>query len=77
MTLNDEQQGRVDEQIAVETARSVLMSAEDKKRRKLELVRLAANSLATNRADQPAGARAVSSTEIIEYATSLEVFVET
>ena len=76
MAFTEEQQARVDEQVAIEEARAAVNDAQEAKRRKLELVRLAATTLTSNRLDQPAGSRGITSEDITEYANSLIIFVE-
>ena len=76
MVLTEEQQARIAEQLAIEEARASVNAAEESKRRKLELVRLAASTLVSNRLDQPVGSREISAEDVTSYASTLITFIE-
>jgi hypothetical protein len=76
MAFTEEQQARVDEQVAIEEARAAVNEAQEAKRRKLELIRLAANTLTSNRLDQPSGSREITAEDITSFSTTLISFIE-
>lgn len=75
MALTPEQQAQVDLQEAMETSRRAHEIAMDKRRARLEAVRLAKETLIENARSKPVDARDVSAADITAFAATLEAHI--
>ena len=75
MALTPEQQAEVDVLIAVENARHANQMEAEVKRAKLEVVRLAKETLIENARSRPADSREVTAVDIKTFAAALEAYI--
>jgi hypothetical protein len=76
MALTTEQQAQVDIQTAVENVRHANQSIVDRRRVKLEAVRLSKEILIENARSKPVDSRDVAATDVIAFATTLITYIE-
>jgi hypothetical protein len=76
MALTPEQQAQVDLQEAMEASRRAHEIVMDKRRARLEAVRLAKETLIENARSKPVDARDVSAADITAFAAALEAHID-
>lgn len=76
MALTPELQAQVDMQVAIENARTEGQMAVERKRARMEAVRLAKETLIENARSKPVDSRDVTAADITAFAQALIAYVE-
>jgi hypothetical protein len=75
MAYTTEQQSQLDMQLAIQADSAAKMAVQDAKRARLELIRLAKETLIENARNKAVDEREISAADITTFATTLEGFV--
>lgn len=77
MAYTTEQQAQLDMQLAIQADNFTKTAAQDAKRARLELIRMAKETLIENARNKSIDERDVSASDITAFATTLESFLNT